>query len=113
MSAQTLIIFGQSELQKHLKTLKNASKYWEYFKIVFYMFQMQNDVQSLHNWQFQSSNFQKLAKIVLEYLFWKKSQPKVLWKSKVVKISPWVKNFTNWQKRPLNFEFWQNKSLGI
>ena len=46
------------------------------------MFQMQNDQkqtkneQSLHNWQFQSPNFQSFTKLVPKRLFQMKSQPK-------------------------------------
>jgi hypothetical protein len=67
------------------------------------MFQMQNmqkqmkNVQSLHNWQFQSLKFHKLAKLVPGYSKNMKMSPKVLFKSQSYIFNPLVQSFTKLQ----------------
>ena len=78
------------------------------------MFQTQNmqkqmkNVQSLHNWQFQSLKFQKLTKLVPEGFKWKKSQPKAF-KSQMLSnmILGW-KFWENYLFGPYTLQNWQN-----
>ena len=65
---------------------------------------------SLHNWQFQSMNFEKLSKLVPGYSKHGKLSLKVLRDSQVVKISPLKFKFVKWQLGSLKFQKWQNKS---
>jgi endonuclease III-like uncharacterized protein len=50
---------------------------------------MKNE-QSLHNWQFQSLKFHKLAELVPGSLFWNKKSKMVLGNSKVIINGPWL-----------------------
>ena len=118
MSAQTLIIFVIFKLPKHPKTLKYASKYIKYPRdCILYVSDakwvktMKNE-QSLHNWQFQSPNFQKFTKLVPEHVFWKKSQPKAFKSQKSSNIVLRWKLWENYIFGPYTLQVWQNQSLG-
>ena len=119
MSAQTLIIFVVFKLSKHQKMFKYASKYRKYPRdCILYVSDakwvktMKNE-QSLHNWQFQSPNFQKFTKLVPEHLFWKKSQPKPFKSQKLSNIVLGWKLLERYIFGPYTLQVWQNQSLGI
>lgn len=86
------------------------------------MFQMQNNqkqmknVQSLHNWQFQSLKFQKLSKLVPGYSKNMKKSSKVLFNYKVTYLVLWCKVSQNYKFSPYTLEIdindpWDVKTL--
>ena len=69
--------------------------------------QMKN-VQSLHNWQFQSLKFHKLAKLVPGYSKNLKKSPKVLFNHKVTYLVLWCKVSQNYKFSPYTLEIDRN-----
>ena len=65
--------------------------------------QMKN-VQSLHNWQFQSLKFHKLAKLVPDYSKNMKKSSKVLFNHKVTYLVLWCKVSQNYKFSPSTLE---------
>ena len=65
--------------------------------------QMKN-VQSVHNWQFQSLKFHKLAKLVPGYSKNMKISPKVLFNHKVTYLVLWCKVSQNYKFSPCTLE---------
>ena len=77
--------------------------------------QMKN-VQSLHNWQFQSLKFHKLSKLVPGYSKNMKMSPKVLFNHKVTYLVLWCKVSQNYKFSPYTLEIdingpWDVKTL--
>ena len=75
-----------------------------------YQKQMKSE-QNLHNWQFQSPNFQKLSNLVPGSLKSKEKSTQGKEKSKIVKISPWVKKFEKITLLPLKIQNCNKRSL--
>ena len=65
--------------------------------------QMKN-VQSLHNWQFQSLKFHKLAKLVPGYSKNLKKSPNVLFNHKVTYLVLWYKVSQNYKFSPCTLQ---------
>ena len=66
------------------------------------------NVQSLHNWQFQSLKFHKLSKLVPGYSKNMKMSPKVLFNHKVTYLVLWCKVSQNYKFSPCTLEFDRN-----